>query len=175
MRRLMLLRHAKSDWPGMIADFDRPLAPRGRQAAPAIGQYLKAQGLVPDASLVSPARRTQETWGLVSEALGADVPMRVEAGIYEAYPEHLLALVRAAGPEVRSLLIVGHNPGLEELAAELAGSGDAEQLKRMQGKYPTCALAVIVFDGDDWASVAPGEGHLDRFVTPASIGNGPDE
>ncbi len=84
-------------------------------------------------------------------------------------------MARGAPAEVRTLLIVGHNPGLEELASELTGFADPETLARMRRKYPTCGLAVIDFDGEDWATIAEGGGRLERFATPASIGHGPDE
>jgi phosphohistidine phosphatase len=175
MRRLMLLRHAKSDWPGGVSDFERPLAKRGREAAPAMGAYMKAQGLLPDLVLVSTARRTRETWELVQTALGVDVPARFEQRIYEAYPEHLLALAQGLDPSVRTVLFVGHNPGTEELAAELTGDGDMEAAAHLRRKYPTCGLTVLDFEVDDWAMVREASGRLERFVTPALIGSGPDE
>jgi phosphohistidine phosphatase len=175
MRRLMLLRHAKSDWPGGVSDFERPLAKRGREAAPAMGAYMKAHGLMPDLVLVSTARRTRETWALVQAALGADTPARFEQRIYEAYPEHLLALAHGLDPSVRTVLFVGHNPGTEELASDLIGGGDMEAAARLRRKYPTCGLTVLDFDGDDWAMVTEASGRLERFATPASIGDGPDE
>ncbi len=171
----MLLRHAKSDWPGGVSDAERPLARRGLQAAPLMGAWMRAEGLKPDLALVSPALRTQQTWALVGPELGGAVPSRTVPRIYEAYPEHLLEMARGAPAEVRTLLIVGHNPGLEELASELTGFADPETLARMRRKFPTCALAVIDFDGEDWATIAEGEGRLERFATPASIGHGPDE
>jgi phosphohistidine phosphatase len=180
MRRLMLLRHAKSDWPGRISDFERPLAKRGLIAAPLMGRYMAGEGLRPDLALVSTARRTRETWGLVAPELdhggaGQPIETRFEAGIYEAYPEHLLEFARAAPATARTLLMVGHNPGLEDIAAELASSGDEAMLRSMRAKFPTCALAVLDLDIDDWSEAGFGRARLERFVTPASIGHGPDE
>ncbi len=175
MRRLLILRHAKSDWPSGLTDLQRPLAPRGRLTAPLMGQYLKAELLIPDLAVVSSAVRTVETWGLVAPELGEAVPHRIEKRIYEAPYETLLEVIRAVPAAVRTLLLVGHNPGSEELADAMIGFGDRFAAQRMQQKYPTCGLAVLDFDVEDWSVLAERSGRLDRFVTPASLGNGPDE
>lgn len=171
----MLLRHAKSDWPGGVSDHQRPLAPRGRKAAPVMGRYMKAEGLLPDLAIVSSSTRTVETWALVSDELGCAVPHRLEPRIYEAQPEALLAVIRDVTDDVQTLLLVGHNPGSEELASDLIAYGDRYAAQRLRAKYPTCGLAVLDFDVDSWAEVAERSGRLDRFVTPASLGDGPDE
>ncbi len=175
MRRLLILRHAKSDWPSGVTDFERPLAARGRIAAPLMGRYLKDETLIPDLAIVSPALRTVETWALVSAELGEAVESRQEARIYEAPYETLLEVVRAVPANVRTLLLVGHNPGSEELAGSLIGYGDRFAAQRMQRKYPTAGLAVLDFEEEGWAGIAERSARLDRFVTPASLGNGPDE
>lgn len=175
MRRLLILRHAKSDWPGGTQDFDRPLARRGQAAAPVMGRYLKSEGLMPDFAIVSAARRTIETWELVRAELGEETPFRIESSIYEAPVERLFSVVRDAAPAVATLLIVGHNPGCEELASDLTGYGDRFAAQRMGQKYPTAGLAVLDFDIDDWSLLAERSGRLDRFVTPAALGQGPDE
>jgi len=174
MRRLMLLRHAKSDWPAGMADLDRPLAPRGREAAPRMGAYLAEEGLLPDLVLVSPARRTQETFDLVAPHVG-DPDSRTEPRIYEAPAERLLEVVRETPGAVRTLLLVGHNPGSEDLARRLVGHGDRYAFARLNQKYPTAGLAVIDFAVEEWREVAPRGGRLDRFVTPKTIGAGEDE
>jgi phosphohistidine phosphatase len=170
MRRLLILRHAKSDWPAGVSDRERPLAQRGLEAAPAMGRYIAAEGLQPDFALVSPARRTRETWALVKCALGGEVAERFEPRIYNARTETLLALVNALPEEAKTVLLVGHNPGCEELAARLSGYGDRYAAIRMMQKYPSAGLAVIDFAEGGWDSVAPRQGRLDRFVTPASLG-----
>lgn len=175
MRRLMLLRHAKSNWPEGVADRDRPLAARGREAAPVMGRYLAEELLLPDLVLVSPARRTQETWELVAPMLPERPPHHTEPRIYEAKAERLLHVAQAVEPQVKTLLMIGHNPGFEELAALLVGHGDRYASARMAEKYPTCGLAVLDFAIEDWRDLAPRGGRLDRFVTPASLGEGPDE
>ena len=149
MRRLLLLRHAKSDRPPGVADIDRPLNPRGRRAAPAIAGYLDAEELRPDLAIVSPSARTRETFAAVQDVFEG-LPVQWERGIYEAPAAALLAIVRAAPDEAAGLLVVGHNPGLEDLAETLIGSGNREARRRIATQFPTAALAVIAF-GVTWA------------------------
>ncbi|CAM5200511.1 phosphoglycerate mutase [Bosea thiooxidans] len=175
MRRLMLLRHAKSHWPTGVADRDRPLATRGREAAPVMGRYLAEELLLPDLVLISPAKRTVETWELVAPMLAEKPATQYEPRIYEAKVERLLDVVQEIEGDVRTLLMIGHNPGFVELATLLTGHGDRYAAARMSQKYPTCGLAVLDFAVDDWRDVAERGGRLDRFVTPASLGEGPDE
>ncbi|MBM3083427.1 histidine phosphatase family protein [Chelatococcus daeguensis] len=174
MLRLMLLRHAKSAWPAGAADHERPLAPRGREAAPLMGRYLAGEHLVPDLAIVSTSKRTQETWALVAPAFAEEVPKRDERRIYEAKTDAILAAIRSTGPDVRTLLVIGHNPGFADLATRLVGHGDRYAFARLRQKYPTAGLAVIDFDVASWADVAEHGGRLDRFVTPKMIG-GEDE
>lgn len=166
VRRLILLRHTKSDWPDGVADHDRPLAKRGLRAGPVMGTYMAEAGLVPDLAIVSTARRTQETWALVRHALATAIPAVDEPRIYEAPAQRLLDVIRQAPDDAHTLLLVGHNPGLEDLAAMLIGAGAANDLARLRDKYPTGGLAVIAFDPVPWKAVAAGTGTLDRFVTP---------
>jgi phosphohistidine phosphatase len=166
-RRLMLLRHAKSAWPEGVADHRRPLAERGRKAAPIIGAYMAEHGLVPDLALVSTARRAQETWEIVAEALPQSVAARDAVGIYEVAASAILNIIRGVEPSVRNLLLVGHNPGMAELALVLASHGEA--LPRLREKFPTAGLAVIDFDIEQWSDVKPGKGRLVRFVTPRML------
>lgn len=169
-RRLILLRHAKSVWPGGIADRERPLAERGRKAAPIIGAYMAREKLIPDLALVSPARRAQETWALVREALSKKVAERDAADIYEVSAERILDVIRTVEPGIRTLLIVGHNPGMEKAASLLVAGGDADAIGRMNEKFPTAGLAVIDFDVEGWDKVAAGTGYLKQFVVPRSVG-----
>jgi phosphohistidine phosphatase len=170
----MLLRHGKSEWPSGMKDSDRPLAKRGKEAVPRVAAHMAEEQLFPDLALVSPARRARETWELVARKLG-DVPSRSEPRLYESPPERLLAVIRETAPEVGSVLLVGHNPGFEELAKLLIGHGDRYAFARMARKYPTAALAVLDFAVEDWRDVTPGSGRLDRFVTPKSLGQDEDD
>ncbi|MGX7703294.1 SixA phosphatase family protein [Methylobacterium sp. Gmos1] len=172
MRRLILLRHAKSDWPDGASDIDRPLASRGQEAAPKMAAYLAAEGLIPERVLVSPARRTQETWDLVKPALGA-VPDETVPQIYEAPVSRLLDVVRAIPDAVATALMIGHNPGFQDLARLLSQPSEAR--RALTKKYPTAAVAVIDLPVDSWSKVEAGEGTVERFVTPKSLGHGEDE
>lgn len=174
MRRLLILRHAKSDWPSGISDLERPLARRGVEAAPVMGRYLASEMLLPDMVLVSPALRTRQTWALVKPELGGDAPSIIESRIYEAPWQQLLAVVQALPDTLHTVLMVGHNPGSAELALALTGFGDRYAAQRLAAKYPTCGLAVLDLMEGSWADLAARSCRLDRFVTPASIGAGPD-
>lgn len=168
-RRLMLLRHAKSAWPEGVPDKERPLATRGEKAAPLIGKYMTREGLVPDLVLVSPARRTQETWMLVRDELPGQVEARDHAGFYEVSAVKMLDALAHVEPRYRNLLIIGHNPGLQELALLLTDAGDADARRKVTEKFPTAGLAVIDFDAADWREIGEGSGRLERFVTPRSL------
>lgn len=174
MLRLLLLRHAKAAWPPGVLDLDRPLAKRGQEAALVMGNYLRSERLEPDLAIVSPARRTQETWEHVQPVLG-DVEMRRDGRVYEAPAGRLLTVVREVEPQIRTLLVIGHNPGFEELARLLIGEGDMDSILRLGQKYPTAGLAVIDFDLESWEDVGKKSGRLERFVTPKSLGNGEDD
>lgn len=174
MLRLLLLRHAKAAWPSGTLDLDRPLAKRGQEAALVMGNYLKRERLEPDLAIVSPARRAQETWERVQPILG-EIAMRPDGRIYEAPVGRLREVVRDVEPEIRTVLVIGHNPGFEELARLLIGEGDMDGILRLGQKYPTAGLAVIDFELESWEDVAQKSGRLERFVTPKSLGNGEDD
>ena len=167
MRRLLLLRHAKSDRPPGVSDIDRPLDARGREAAPRMGAYLAREGLRPDLALVSPSRRTRETWEAVATALDA-VPFEIVESIYEAPPASLLAAVRAGPDTAGTLILVGHNPGTEALAEMLVADGAPAARKRLAQGFPTAALAVIAFDVAHWSDIGR-SGRLERFVRPKDL------
>lgn len=168
MRRLLLLRHAKSAYPQGVADHDRPLNDRGRAAAALMGAYIAREGLQPDHAMVSPARRTQETWEIVRAEL-ADAPMETVPSIYEAAAARILDAIRSAPAEAASLLVIGHNPGLSDLAQRLAGEGPKDLMRDLREKFPTAALAVLEFDAEDWAGIAAGGARLRRFVRPRQL------
>jgi len=174
MLRLLLLRHAKAAWPGGVLDLDRPLAKRGQEASLVMADYLKRERLLPNLVIVSPARRTHETWERVQPIVG-EIAMRPDGRIYEAPVGRLLEVVREVEPGIRTLMMIGHNPGFEELARLLIGEGDMDGILRLGQKYPTAGLAVIDFALEDWAYVAHKSGRLERFVTPKSLGNGEDD
>ena len=168
MRVVHLLRHAKSSWedPGHL-DAERPLAPRGRRAARAMAEHLRREGIRPALILCSPARRTRETLELVAEAL-PDVPARVEQELYGAGEEDLLLRLRKL-PAAPSVLLIGHNPGLQGLAVALAGSGEREALARLRAKMPTGALATLQAPVSRWRYLRPGGAELVAFVVPREL------
>ena len=175
-RTLVLFRHAKSAWPD-VPDHDRPLARRGIRAAPVMGRWLREAGLVPGQVLCSTARRARETWQFAQAGLAASPPVTFDGRIYPAAPADLLALIREVPPATGTLLLIGHNPAIEDLARLLAGapvgpgtggSPDSD-LDRMRSKFPTAAIAVLQFSGT-WPGLAPGRARLTAFVTPRDLG-----
>jgi len=169
--RLLLLRHAKSSWKdGGLDDHERPLNRRGRSAATAMGRYLLEERLLPDLALVSSARRTQESWARLTAAWPAPPPVKVLRGLYLAPPSHLLAQIRRVPATARTLLVLGHNPGLESLARQLAGpkSGAAAR-GELQEKFPTGALALFDCAIDGWEALRPRGASLLRLVTPRTL------
>jgi phosphohistidine phosphatase len=177
-RALVLFRHAKSAWPPDVPDHDRPLAGRGIGAAPVMGRWLRGAGLVPSLVLCSTARRARETWELAQTGLAATPPVIFEPGVYEATAGELLALIRAVPDQEGTLLLVGHNPGIGDLAALLAaaasGSAGPGDLERMRAKFPTAAIAVLRSAGT-WGDLAPRKARLTAFVTPHGLGARPAE
>jgi phosphohistidine phosphatase len=165
----MLLRHAKSSWssPGM-QDAARPLSGRGEAAARLMGSYMAHHSLVPERVLCSPARRTRDTWAGIAAQWPADLDVIFDQRLYAAAPQVVLSVVRAQG-EARTLLVIGHNPGLQEAAELLIAAGDVELRERLREKFPTAALAVIDFTISKWSSIHERSGRLDRYVTPRSI------
>ena len=166
-RRLVLLRHAKSDWPD-VPDEDRPLAKRGRRDAPVAGGWLGRSGYLPDAVVCSTARRARETWELAAEGLAAAAPgtapkVRYEPRVYEATVLGLLMLVREFPADWQTALIVGHNPAMAELTVGLTAPPPEPP-----SAFPTAAVAVLALS-QDWASAASGEARLLAFEVPADM------
>lgn len=163
-RQLILLRHAKSDWPD-LPDRDRPLAKRGRRDGPRIGKWLHEHGYQPDVVVCSDARRARQTWDLVAPELGGSPAVRFEPRAYAASAQTLLYLAQELPGRYRSALLIGHNPGLSELASNLAEPG------RDNGRgisLPTAAVAILEFPGD-WPSLTLGQARLVSLTTPADL------
>ena len=167
MRRLLLLRHAKAErlQPGG-RDQDRVLAARGRADAKTLGAYLARHAFIPDRAVVSAAARTRETWTLLAAAMGQTPPASFEERLYDASPDTILQAIKETGPDTGTLMVIGHNPGLQELAAMLVASGDIDARERLGENFPTSALAAISFASRDWRGVHPHGGRLEHFVTP---------
>jgi phosphohistidine phosphatase len=168
MRRLILLRHAKSDRPAGVADRERPLNDRGRRTAPAVGAHLAKEGFRPDLALVSTALRTRETWDAMAAALG-NPETRLQPEIYEAPARRILDVIKTAPDTAATVIVVGHNPGLGDLAVDLAGEGPRAARDRLALEFPTAAYAVIEFDAAHWSEIASDRGRLERFVRPRDI------
>ena len=171
MRTLSLLRHAKSSWDDTsIEDFERRLAPRGRNAAPLMGRHMRDIGLEPDLVLCSSAVRTRETAKLALPELGRpNVPVAYDDRIYEASAGSLLARLQQTEPSVTHLLMIGHNPGLQHLVLTLTnGEFDAAHLA-IREKFPTGALVVLELDIRDWNEIKAGCGMVRYFTTPRQL------
>lgn len=166
MKRLYLLRHAKSSWDDpALADHERPLAKRGRRASKVIAKHLDGQRVEPALVLCSPARRTRETLERIASALGQP-EVRFEPELYGASSSELVERLREVPDEVDSVMVIGHNPAVQDLALTLAGGGrDAES---MQVKFPTAALATLELEGT-WNELGPGRATLIDFVRPREL------
>jgi phosphohistidine phosphatase len=177
-RTLVLLRHAKSAWPD-VPDQERPLAPRGRRDAAAMGRWLSAVGYIPDQVVCSAARRARQTWRLAQRVLGAAPVAVFDDFVYEASAAQLLDLIRRTPQATATLLIVGHDPALPELARTLAtasprragtrnDAAPTAMLDRMRAKFPTAGIAVFEC-AVDWAQFTPERARLVCFVTPREL------
>jgi phosphohistidine phosphatase len=178
-RTLVLLRHAKSAWPD-VPDHERPLAPRGQHDAPVVGRWLRQAALVPDHVLCSTALRARRTWQLAEGALRERPPVIFEHGIYGASAAGLLDLIRHVPSAAGTVVVVGHDPAVQDLALALAGTvpdadggGTAgaqspDALDRMRTKFPTAAIAVLELNGP-WSRLGKGHARLASFVTPREL------
>ncbi|MCO5147559.1 MAG: histidine phosphatase family protein [Aquamicrobium sp.] len=166
-RTLLLLRHAKSSWDDpALDDFDRPLAKRGREAAPRMAREMARRSWLPDRALVSAALRTRQTWVLVEAELPRTVPAVLDRSIYEAPAGRILDAVRSTPAGAETLLVVGHNPGFEDLIALLAAPDSTpDAMEKVRRKFPTAGLARLAFAGA-WADLGPGGARLTEFLTP---------
>jgi len=165
MKRLILMRHAKSDWGDpMLPDHDRPLNKRGRRAATALGHWLRDNALQPDHVLCSSALRTQETCARLALPLEPDR----QRALYLAEAPAMLRLLRAARGD--TVLMIGHNPGIAEFAARLVATPPAHD---RFDDYPTGATLVAAFEIDTWRDLQPGTGHVQHFVIPRELTDSP--
>ncbi len=165
---LLLLRHLKAAKGNpSLPDRDRPLNARDRAAAAAVVRHLKESPESPTLVLCSPARRTQETLELIRPALAPSVRIRSDETLYGGGPTAILAALGAHGPGHHAILVIGHNPDLENLAVDLAGTGDADSLDRLKAKFPTGALAVLIGSGEGWSRLRHAAFHLAAFSVPA--------
>lgn len=171
MKQLLLLRHAKSSWDNpALADFDRPLAQRGRKDAQRMSREIADRDWLPQRALVSPAMRTRETWEIVSAEWPRTPEVSFQETMYEASAEQLLAEAQRTPERVETLLMLGHNPDLEDLARGLAGDdSESRAWELLSEKFPTAALARFEFDGR-WEELRLGSARLTDCLRPKDLG-----
>lgn len=168
MRRIYLLRHAKSSWDDpSLPDAERPLAPRGRKAARRMTEHLRAEGIRPEVVLCSTARRAIETLEAIRPALG-DASTETEDALYAADEDRLLSRLRDLPDAVASVMVIGHNPGLQDLGLLLAASG--EDPPGFREKFPTGALATLETDVERWSDLRSAQARIVGLVTPRDLG-----
>lgn len=170
MLRLLLLRHAKSDWGNpALGDIDRPLNARGRAAAQTMASYLVAEALIPEHILCSVARRTRETLSHLAVALDHQCQIELRKDLYLQNEDSYLSIIRGFDGSVQNMLIIGHNPAIEDTAQKLIGVGDQTFINDLETKYPSGGLAVIDFEVESWGDISPAGGRLERFVKPRDL------
>ena len=168
-RTVILLRHGKSSWSdSTLADIDRPLAPRGERAARKLAKYVRRRKIRPALVLCSPALRTRQTLEAIEASLGKRCVVEVVPELYAASEQELLERLQALPEPISSVMLVGHNPGLQNLALVLASRGP--HLPQLEEKFPTGALATLVVRSASWSALRPGEAELVDYVAPGQLG-----
>jgi phosphohistidine phosphatase len=168
MRTVFLFRHAKSGWSDpTLADIDRPLAPRGERAAKNIARYVRRKRIRPTLVLCSPSVRTRRTLEAIEPSLGKSCTVELVPALYAGSHQELLRQLQALPDAVASVMLIGHNPGLQELALALATGG--ADLPRLEEKLPTGALATLVADCESWKALRPGDAKLVDYVVPRDL------
>jgi phosphohistidine phosphatase len=179
MKRLILLRHAKSSWNDPVErDFDRPLNAKGKRAAETMGEHMQEQGVTFDSVIASPATRVIETLESVAKGYGEAIDPEWDRRAYLASNMTLLDIVHEADDRADALLLAGHNSGLEDLVLLLVPDSKGDKARaEVEEKFPTCSLAEMEFNAENWADIAPGSGKLLRFVRPRDLHSelGPDD
>ena len=164
-----MLRHAKSSWDDpTLADHDRPLSQRGRRSAQLLADHFSRAGIRPELVLCSSAVRARQTLTPISAAMGLEDRIQVDSGLFGATAEQLLARVRAIDRSVTSVLVIGHNPGLQDLAVDLA-SADPKAATELGEKFPTGAMAVVLVDGDSWSDLSSERAHVASVIVPRQL------
>lgn len=168
-KRLLILRHAKAAWPRDVTDHDRPLASRGHQDAPQAGVWLRESGIIPDAIICSDALRTRQTCTWVCSELGEKAPTPyLESRLYHADASAALSVINETGTQVRTLLVIGHMPWVQELGMRIAAvDSEEDPVMQMAEHYPTLGLQVFEIPGD-WATLDGRDARMTHFVVPRS-------
>jgi phosphohistidine phosphatase len=168
VRTVILLRHGKSSWSdSTLADIDRPLAPRGERAAGRIAKYMRRKKIRPELVLCSPSVRTRQTLEAIQPSLGKSCSIELVPELYAASESELLERLQALPGSVSSVMLIGHNPGLQELALVLASRG--ADLGQLREKFPTGALAMLVVHSESWAALSRGDAELVDYVVPREL------
>ncbi|MEE8622537.1 MAG: histidine phosphatase family protein [Alphaproteobacteria bacterium] len=174
MKVLYLLRHAKSSGqrPGS-KDYDRPLTDEGRDGASKLGRRMRSRGFIPERILCSGALRARETLDLIAAGLGKDIPAEIDRRLYAANAEQLLRRLQKLDETIGSVLVIGHNPTLQSLAADLAGAGKRagkrKDIERLGVEFPAASLAVFTISGSSWQDLGPGVAALKALVRPKDL------
>ena len=170
MKTVYLLRHAKAErGRPAAADSERALDERGQGAAALVGHAMAARGWIPETALVSGAKRALQTFEILATHLGPDLTVRVEPGLYLVEADVLIARLRRLRADIGAVLLVGHNPGLQEAALALAGSADPDASGRIAETFPTAALVRLAFAVETWRDIGPGTVRSIELVTPKML------
>ncbi len=173
MKRLTLIRHAKSSWEDHdLSDFERPLFPRGIKATPKMAQYLLSENLLPDLVFCSPARRTKETYSRLQRVIASDVDVNYDRSIYSAgMGEGILNLLKTMDPAEDHIWVVGHNPAMQELSLGLVKwvEDQAQTRARILRKFSTAGVCSMTFDADSWTNIGFSKGQITHFMTPKML------
>jgi phosphohistidine phosphatase len=169
MKKLYILRHAKSDYPNGVGDFDRPLNKRGFDACLLIGKYLNDNFIKPEVILSSSSKRTEQTINTIISASHLAVKPQFIDKLYLATAGEILKEIAKVDDKINSIMIVAHNPGVAVLAKLLAGSGKKESLELLQIKYSTAGLAILNFNMLSWSILDPSSGYLQEFIIPNNL------
>jgi phosphohistidine phosphatase len=169
-RIVYLLRHAKSSWSDPhLGDFDRPLAPRGERACKSMGDYMRLADIQPGLVVCSAALRTRQTLERMLPTIGGDAVVKHYRGLYHVGQQAMLNRLRRTPDDVRRVMLVGHNPGLQTLAQRLSGQGPDRDLRRLEKKLPTGALAILVYHGERWEELGESNCELHSLVSPRDL------
>jgi phosphohistidine phosphatase len=169
VRTVILLRHGKSSWSdSTLSDIDRPLAPRGERASRRIAKYMRRKRIRPTLVLCSPSLRTRQTLEAIEPSLGKGCSIELVPQLYAASERELLERLQALPESVTSVMLIGHNPGLQNLALVLASRG--ADLPQLEEKFPTGALATLVVHSENWPALSSGDAELVDYVVPRQLG-----
>lgn len=170
MRTIYLLRHAKAESAsGTDHDIDRKLAPAGREACGVIGSYMKEKKYKPDFVLCSAASRTHETFELTMEAAGMSPPYQMDKKLYTTTVEQIIGRLHLLSDDIESVMVVGHNPVMHQLALTLASPAESDMRSMLEMKYPTGALTVLHFTVDFWSDISHWKGELADYMMPSAF------